>query len=73
MPLIIVTGLPCVGKTEFSRKLKEELEKAGASVFLVSEETENVQRKSGYADAASEKVTRGVLKGAIDHALSDKA
>ena len=75
MPLIIVTGRPCVGKTTFSRKLKEMLESREdiGSVVLVSEETENVERKQGYASAASEKVTRGVLKGAIDHALSDKA
>ena len=64
-----------MGKTVFCQKLKEALEskEEPSPVVVVSEESENVQREHGYADAGSEKVTRGVLKGAIDHALGDKA
>ena len=72
MPLIIVTGLPCTGKSRFSQDLKVFLESKECSVVMVNEESEKVDKSSGYANATEEKVTRGVLKGAIDHALSDK-
>ena len=49
-----------MGKTVFSQKLKEALEskEEPSPVVVVSEESENVQREHGYADAGSEKVTR---------------
>jgi hypothetical protein len=72
MPLIIITGHPCSGKTTFSKELKAYLEGKGASVVLVNEESEKVNKRDGYADSSREKTTRGVLKSAIDHCLNDK-
>ena len=72
MPLVIICGYPCSGKTTFAIRLREYLlEQEGVrSVVLVNEESENQSRREGYKNSASEKNTRGLLKSAVDHALS---
>lgn len=72
MPLIIVTGHPCSGKSTFSLRLREYLEGKGCAVLMVNEESEKISRDVGYADSGREKTTRGVLKSAIDHNLNDR-
>ena len=72
MPLIIVTGHPCSGKSTFSLRLREYLEGKGCAVVMVNEESEKISRDVGYADSGREKTTRGVLKSAIDHNLNDR-
>ena len=72
MPLIIVTGHPCSGKSTFSLKLQEYLEGKGCEVRVVNEESEKVNKVEGYADSGNEKTTRGILKSAIDHSLNDR-
>lgn len=72
MPLVIVAGHPCVGKSTFSLKLREYLESNCCSVHIVNEESEKISRLDGYADSGREKTTRGVLKSAIDHSLNDQ-
>ena len=70
MPLIIISGFPCCGKTTFSKKLKQYLEIKGAKkVVLINEESENVNKRLGYREASNEKKTRGSLKSAVDHHL----
>lgn len=72
MPLVIICGFPCSGKTTFAIRLREYLlEQVGVrSVALVNEESENQSRREGYKNSACEKNTRGLLKSAVDHALS---
>lgn len=73
MPLIIVTGKPCTGKTTFARKLVEHLKSTtNASVELVNEESLNISKKDGYKTSFAEKGTRGALKGASDHRLNSE-
>lgn len=70
MPLIIISGFPCCGKTTFSHKLKLYLERKGAkNVVLINEESENINKRIGYREASDEKKTRGSLKSAVDHHL----
>ncbi|GAB5029416.1 protein kti12 homolog [Nannochloropsis oceanica] len=86
MPLVTLCGLPAAGKTTFAEGLVAFLEKelpgqqgrareeegggGGAMVVLINEEALHIQKKEGYKDATSEKVTRGGLKSRVDHALN---
>ena len=70
MPLVIVCGYPCSGKTTFARQLADHLLAHGVGkVKVVNEESECLGKRAGYQDAASEKKTRGALKSAVDHHL----
>ena len=70
MPLVIVCGFPCSGKTSFSRALANSLLESGASVHIVKEESENIRKDAGYQNSFSEKGTRGAIKSAVNVALS---
>ena len=70
MPLIIVTGKPCTGKTTFSRELVDFLRSSGKDVELVNEESLHITKVEGYKNSFAEKGTRGALKGATDHKLN---
>lgn len=70
MPLIIVSGHPCCGKTSYSLLLEAYLKSRGAGrVVIINEESENINKRLGYKEAFDEKKTRGALKSAVDHAL----
>ena len=89
MPLIVVTGRPCVGKTVFSLALAEFLENAATApaagrpsntslttstaVVLVNDESAGTRKSTGYADARSEKLARGALKAGVERALHSNA
>lgn len=71
MPLIIVSGFPSCGKTTYCIQLASYLKSQGIEkIKIINEESENINRKIGYKDAANEKKTRGALKSAVDHALA---
>lgn len=71
MPLIILTGFPCCGKTTFAITLENYLmNKQYNRVILVNEESLHISKAVGYANSAAEKKTRGALKSAVDHALN---
>ena len=71
MPLVTLCGHPCAGKTHYAEQLQRFLLDRGAkSVRVVNEESEAISRTAGYANSAAEKTTRGLLKSAVDHALS---
>lgn len=71
MPLIIVCGNPCTGKTRFCHQLVEYLRDHGTvNVELINEESINVSKKDGYKSSFQEKTTRGALKSAVDHKLN---
>jgi protein KTI12 len=75
-PLIVVCGFPCCGKTTFAVKLYEYLvQQCGCAdnVFLVNEESENISKRTGYADSFQEKISRGVLKSAVNTKLDKKS
>lgn len=70
MPLIIVSGFPCSGKTTYCKQLELYLISQGIKkIKIINEESENINKQIGYKDAANEKKTRGALKSAVDHAL----
>ena len=70
MPLIIIAGYPCCGKTTFCLKLASYLEAQGVKkVVIINEESESINKRSAYLESFTEKKTRGSLKSAVDHVL----
>jgi tRNA uridine 5-carbamoylmethylation protein Kti12 len=71
MPLIIICGQPCTGKSSFALQLKQHLLDNGSEqVVLVNEEALRLNRQHAYSSSSNEKDLRSVIKSAVDHALS---
>jgi protein KTI12 len=71
MPLILIAGNPCTGKTTFANKLVDYLKSRGVSnIELINEEHLKITKQSGYKTSFNEKSTRGLLKSAADHKLN---
>lgn len=73
MPLVIVSGLPCSGKTTRSRELYAYLQAnagTGQTVHLISEEEHGARRASEYASSVVEKKARGNFFSAVERLLS---
>jgi protein KTI12 len=71
MPLVVVCGNPCTGKTTFSLKLEAYLKKQGVTnIEIINDESLGLEKNSSYANSFNEKTSRGTLKSAVDHKLS---
>lgn len=71
MPLVIIAGRPCTGKTTFAQILRDFLVSKGcAKVVLVNEESLKINKYDGYSTSNKEKDTRGGLKSAVEHNLT---
>ncbi|KAK9845599.1 hypothetical protein WJX84_006362 [Apatococcus fuscideae] len=74
MALIVMSGLPCSGKSSISAAIKSELESTSASaglrVQVVDESLLALSRDTCYQDSVSEKSTRGRLKAAVERSLT---
>ncbi|KAJ8954070.1 hypothetical protein NQ318_004375 [Aromia moschata] len=74
MPLIVITGIPCSGKTTRTDELKTFFAEQGKHVHVVSEYEEilkaGFEKNSFYADANKEKHIRGVLKSEVLRLIS---
>ena len=60
MPLIVICGYPCSGKTTFAIQLEAFLrDQPGVeSVCLINEDSESIVKRTGYADSFAEKISR---------------
>lgn len=69
MPCIIISGIPCSGKTTRSIELKAFFEALGIEVHIVSEfeqiKTAGFEKNSFYADSNKEKHIRSLLKSEV--------
>lgn len=71
MPLVVLTGMPCVGKTTFAQDLAAYLSsQVTSSVILINEESLGIPKSEAYSSEFQEKKTRGALRSAVDHALN---
>jgi protein KTI12 len=71
MPLILIAGNPCTGKTTFANQLLEFLRSKNlTNIELINEESLKISKKDGYKSSFAEKSTRGSLKSAADHKLN---
>jgi protein KTI12 len=73
MPLIVMVGGPCTGKSTNAKKLKDYLEKEKhKEVFLINEEELGFVKEDAYKDSNSEKILRAKLKSEAERHLDDK-
>ncbi|KAJ4458368.1 putative Protein KTI12 [Paratrimastix pyriformis] len=70
MPLIVICGPPCVGKTHVATKLQEYFVGKGRPVILLNEESLGITPEDAYQDGRTEMHHRAALKTAVDRALS---
>lgn len=74
MPLIIVTGKPCSGKSRASQILYNHLKQMGREVEWIREEelSPSSSRQNGYRTDTDEKRSRGMFYSQIERQLSSK-
>ncbi len=71
MPLVMIAGRPCTGKSTFAAVLRDFLISKGCQkVVLVNEESLKISKRDGYSTSNKEKDTRGALKSAVEHNLT---
>lgn len=72
MPLIVIAGKPCSGKTTFAKLLQTYLKQylVHKTICLINEESENITKYQGYVDSYAEKSTRAALKSRVIHLLT---
>uniref|UniRef100_A0A7I4EES4 Uncharacterized protein n=1 Tax=Physcomitrium patens TaxID=3218 RepID=A0A7I4EES4_PHYPA len=71
MALVIICGQPCSGKSTAAACLMKEFEKTNnMPVVLIDEPSLNLDRNSAYQDMPREKNLRGMLRSAVDRAVS---
>ncbi|KAJ3190418.1 kti12, chromatin associated [Gaertneriomyces sp. JEL0708] len=85
MPLIMMCGIPCSGKTTAAQKIKAELEtwiqqhpdelaarklSLQPNVILLNEESLQLNRKEAYANGHEEKKARAALMSAVERHLT---
>jgi protein KTI12 len=69
MPLVLMCGYPCSGKSRRAQELALALQAQGHTVHLVGEEGLGVERGVAYANSTAEKQVRGGIKSAVDRLL----
>ncbi|XP_078541070.1 protein KTI12 homolog [Lissotriton helveticus] len=71
MPLVVLCGFPCSGKSRRVRELQEQLSQAGSrKVQVVGDEALGVDRNAVYADSRKEKEVRGALRAEVERKLN---
>ncbi|XP_069480848.1 protein KTI12 homolog isoform X1 [Ambystoma mexicanum] len=71
MPLVILCGFPCSGKSQRVQELQEQLLQTGTrKVQVVGDEVLGVDRNSVYADSRKEKELRGALRAEVERKLN---
>ncbi|KAI9355055.1 protein KTI12 [Zopfochytrium polystomum] len=78
MPLVVMVGLPCAGKStrasEIAALLDDHLRRNSLSdkmrIVVINEESLNIDRAESYQNANEEKKARGALMSAVERALA---
>lgn len=74
MPLLVMCGAPCSGKSKRVLEIKEFLEKKGGKnqfdVKVISEEGLNISKLQAYESYSQEKMTRAFLKSNVEKNLN---
>ncbi|KAL0968289.1 hypothetical protein UPYG_G00264870 [Umbra pygmaea] len=71
MPLIVMCGFPCSGKTRRAVELKEYFDQnTDKKVHIVGDATLGIDKNSVYADSQSEKNVRGSLRAEAERRIN---
>ncbi|KAM8974693.1 protein KTI12 homolog [Pelodytes ibericus] len=70
MPLVVLCGFPCSGKSRRARELHQHLEQTGRKVYIVGDNVLELDKNSVYTDSRNEKEMRGALRAAVERKLS---
>uniref|UniRef100_A0A9J7Y525 Protein KTI12 homolog n=1 Tax=Cyprinus carpio carpio TaxID=630221 RepID=A0A9J7Y525_CYPCA len=71
MPLILMCGYPCSGKTRRANELKEYFtQNTERKVHVVGDEDQGIDKNSVYADSQKEKNLRGALRAEVERKVS---
>ena len=69
MPLVLITGIPCSGKSKTAKSIKDSLEEKDKKVILISEDDilkqQNQDKNIVLNDSLQEKTLRADLKGKV--------
>jgi protein KTI12 len=71
MPLFMLCGFPCSGKTTRANELAKALAAKGHAVSIISDGSVNVDKSTAYVNSTEEKMARGNLKSELDRQLKD--
>lgn len=76
MPLVVICGLPCSGKTNRTKEIKEHFNLKGINVIVVSEDeviTKRGLNKTEYfSDSKLEKMGRADLKSEVLKSMTNE-
>ncbi|XP_072551461.1 protein KTI12 homolog isoform X2 [Salminus brasiliensis] len=71
MPLILICGHPCSGKSRRANELRDYfIENTDRKVYIVGDEGLGVDRNSVYADSQNEKNLRSALRSEVERKLN---
>uniref|UniRef100_A0A3B3CVU8 Protein KTI12 homolog n=1 Tax=Oryzias melastigma TaxID=30732 RepID=A0A3B3CVU8_ORYME len=71
MPLVVICGYPCSGKTKRAEELKEYFDRnTERRVYIVGDGALGVDRNSVYADSQKEKEVRASLKAEVERKVN---
>ncbi|KAG7473273.1 hypothetical protein MATL_G00094020 [Megalops atlanticus] len=71
MPLIVMCGFPCSGKSQRTEELKEYfLKSTERKVFVVGDDTVGIDKNDVYADSQKEKNLRGALRAEVERKVN---
>ncbi|PNW70227.1 hypothetical protein CHLRE_17g711050v5 [Chlamydomonas reinhardtii] len=72
MPLVVICGQPCSGKSTLAAKLVNLFQEAGLPVELVDELSLHLERNAAYTGTFNEKNTRAKLKSKTERVVGRK-
>lgn len=71
MPLLLLCGLPCSGKTTVAQKIATFLrEQNDKKVDIINDQVFGLEKNTVFADSKKEREARGLLKSAVQRSLS---
>ncbi|XP_051579731.1 protein KTI12 homolog [Myxocyprinus asiaticus] len=71
MPLVVICGYPCSGKTQRAHDLRDYFtQNTERKVHLVGDEAQGIDRNSVYADSQKEKDLRGALRAEVERKVN---
>eukprot|EP00056_Hartaetosiga_gracilis_P018795 m.11913 g.11913 ORF g.11913 m.11913 type:complete len:276 (-) comp7072_c0_seq1:28-855(-) len=70
MPLVMMCGFPCSGKSERVKELVSYAESEGRKCEVVSDHTLCPDLSAAYSNSQSEKKTRGILRSEVERLLA---